>query len=1117
MKKLLALLFAAVLPLAAQVPVALQKEPKNPTSPALPGRLNDQSKVFIVPATGSITADPGGVIAATSIPTITIATTAPLTGGGALTGNLTLAIPAATGSVNGYLTSTDWTTFNAKQPAGSYITALTGDGTAAGPGSVAFTLATVNANVGTFAAVTVNGKGLVTAAANLSGDLTTSAAVATLATVNSNVGSFGSSTAIPVFTVNGKGLITAASTVVVIAPAGTLTGATLAANVLASSLTSVGTLTGGATGAGFTVALGTSTITGTLGVTNGGNGLATATLGDLRYGSGTNTLAALAGSTSATMAVLTQTGNGTVSAAPVWTSTIGTGNVVRATSPTLVTPTIGAATATSINGLTLTASTGTFTLANLKTLTVSNTLTFTGTDSASVNFGAGGTVLYSGGSYVSSIAGTAGQITASASTGAVTLSLPSTLTQATTFSATTVTNASGGNSLWVSNRGANTNLVGMKTQTSAVDDWLIGNAGSADSDFHVYSYTLSADAFKLLKSTGAATFTAGVTVNGTAGIANPVANGILNLGDNASGPNLRLVGSSAGSNAFLQVGMSSADTSANLVLSRYQTSSTAFNSLTVYTNIATFSNAVTVTGSILGSGGSAPTNTSSGSNQFTAGLATGGPFYGTQVFNAKSIITTTGVSASGLFTSTTNTIGWFLDSGDASTGAPTFTMVDASASSGSRIWDTAITGGAYKIRAINDAYSSSSILLTLSRAGALSIASGLTATTGAFTGALLVTNPNPNTNIFRVASGEGTPTYAGDETVIFERNFNSAQAASISILAGTASTSTIRFANSGNATAGSVQFNHSTGNLGLNATTTTVSGNLTVSGAGTSSIAGALNIVGALTSAAASGTSYVIAKAGTTTSFANLALQDSTASRTLEIVYNGSGNGTVYGIVAGTPGINAQTSLTFSIGDTKKGILTASALDFSSITTSGISTTVAALLAKSAGFTENVYVGGTGNFAGAVNITSNSLTVNSGSGTQTFTLGDGTLTKASGSGFILGSALKPASSNDNANDLGALGAQWRTIYLGTSLINAGTTEATTGGAGSLTTAGGIYATKKIISGSSFQGGTPSGGTSAAWIPGTVVTGVTATMVTTNYIQLDVGGTLYKLATVTSVP
>ena len=48
----------------------------------------------------------------------------------------------------------------------------------------------------------------------------------------------------------------------------------------------------------------------------------------------------------------------------------------------------------SINGLTVTASTGTLTIANTKTATISNTLTFTGTDASSVEFGAGGTVVY---------------------------------------------------------------------------------------------------------------------------------------------------------------------------------------------------------------------------------------------------------------------------------------------------------------------------------------------------------------------------------------------------------------------------------------------------------------------------------------------------------------------------------------------------------------------------------------------------------------------------------------------------------------------------------------------------------------------------------------------------
>lgn len=81
---------------------------------------------------------------------------------------LALQIPQADTDTTGLLGFTDWNTFNTKQPAGSYITALTGDVSAAGPGSVAATLATVNATPGSFGdattvpVITCNVKGLIT-------------------------------------------------------------------------------------------------------------------------------------------------------------------------------------------------------------------------------------------------------------------------------------------------------------------------------------------------------------------------------------------------------------------------------------------------------------------------------------------------------------------------------------------------------------------------------------------------------------------------------------------------------------------------------------------------------------------------------------------------------------------------------------------------------------------------------------------------------------------------------------------------------------------------------------------------------------------------------------------
>lgn len=76
------------------------------------------------------------------------------------------------------------------------------------------------------------------------------------------------------------------------------------------------------------------------------------------------------------------------------TDETGSGVLVFNTSPTLYTPTIGVASATSINKVAITApaTNATITVADGKTFTCSNTLTFTGTDASSVAFGAGGTV-----------------------------------------------------------------------------------------------------------------------------------------------------------------------------------------------------------------------------------------------------------------------------------------------------------------------------------------------------------------------------------------------------------------------------------------------------------------------------------------------------------------------------------------------------------------------------------------------------------------------------------------------------------------------------------------------------------------------------------------------------
>ncbi len=169
-------------------------------------------RVYADPVTHRLLVDTGGAI--TGITSINADTTAAqlLVVGTAGTdfaivdngtGTHTFNLPTASAVNRGALSSADWTTFNGKQPAGSYITALTGDVTATGPGSVAATLATVNGNVGsfTYASITVNGKGLITAASSGAAPTGTVTTVS-VATANGFAGTVANATTTPAITMS---------------------------------------------------------------------------------------------------------------------------------------------------------------------------------------------------------------------------------------------------------------------------------------------------------------------------------------------------------------------------------------------------------------------------------------------------------------------------------------------------------------------------------------------------------------------------------------------------------------------------------------------------------------------------------------------------------------------------------------------------------------------------------------------------------------------------------------------------------------------------------------------------------------------------------------------------
>lgn len=108
----------------------------NPTigDPTITGTLN----ASVIIASSTIT---GSNLTGTNTGNVTLTTVggSPNTSAASLSGQALTLQPANT-SFPGVLLATDWNTFNNKQPSGSYITALTGDVVANGPGSVGSTI-----------------------------------------------------------------------------------------------------------------------------------------------------------------------------------------------------------------------------------------------------------------------------------------------------------------------------------------------------------------------------------------------------------------------------------------------------------------------------------------------------------------------------------------------------------------------------------------------------------------------------------------------------------------------------------------------------------------------------------------------------------------------------------------------------------------------------------------------------------------------------------------------------------------------------------------------------------------------------------------------------------------
>jgi len=136
----------------------------------------------------------------------------------------------------------------------------------------------------------------------------------------------------------------------------------------------------------------------------GGTGVANSTASTLTISGAYPLGLTLSASTSLTLPT-----SGTVTA--LGNATTGSGSIVLASGPVLVTPTLGAATATSVNGLTISSTTGVLTLASGSTLATSGAFstTFTATGATTLTLPTSGTLATTANT-VASLGGTTGTI-----------------------------------------------------------------------------------------------------------------------------------------------------------------------------------------------------------------------------------------------------------------------------------------------------------------------------------------------------------------------------------------------------------------------------------------------------------------------------------------------------------------------------------------------------------------------------------------------------------------------------------------------------------------------------------------------------------------------------------